>query len=582
MGDSYIRKDGMPMSEPKSTESVIARELDYKMKSYSHSTYQLTQIFPQNGIVSPYNITQSGGSDTILQIPIATYNFSQSILNFCLTPNLNIDATPALTTTWVYIDGITPIRQLQLYDDQGRFYCDLYDVGNYTNMIFRYTTKYEDLQTTDQILVLDPSSTTADSTSAALPLGGVTNGMNYGITKTAANVGSANTFTIGAAEGLNQNNSTSSPPYRTVGSQFVLNGLVASNGSPVTTTNLGDNILEPMYVLGKTCTNVTQNTQGGGKFYMPVVNWKIPLKKLHGTIFSLDKSIHFGRVLYVRIVWQSSNKVLYYNDGAAANTQNPGYIATSVPTMSTTGYQLSNIYLYLAKETNILVENELKQKINSAEGFKIMIPWTSQYKQSQNTNTQSVTMRFTSALGKRLLKIYWAPYNQLESTIYAYDHCVLPADNCIVQPPNAASIIASNPPAYQKVTTFYSLVNNVRTSQYNYNVNNGSIAGTFMTSSFNDDYEQRKNKLKGSCILSRNEYYYNWVWCEDFTDNVPIIEKPIVPDENTYLDGLDLTQGEIKYDIYVTQGPNSIPVNYYVYAITLKELIINSSGITLV
>ena len=246
MDEPYIQKDGEPMSEPKPREMVVARELDYKIKDYSHSTYQLTQIFPQNGIISPYTITQSGGADTIFQIPIATYNFSQSIFNFTLTPNLNADATPALTTTWVYIDGITPIRQLQLYDDQGRFYCDLYDVGNFTNMIFRYTIKYEDLQTTDQIQVLDPSSTTADSGTAALPLGGVSNGMNYNVTKTAANVGSASTFTIGAAEGLNPNNSTTSPPYRTVGSQFVLNALVGSNGSPVTTTTLGDDINEPM------------------------------------------------------------------------------------------------------------------------------------------------------------------------------------------------------------------------------------------------------------------------------------------------------------------------------------------------
>jgi len=47
------------------------------------------------------------------------------------------------------VDGISPIRQLQLYDDQGRYYCDLYDVGNYTNMIFRYTTKSETLQSSD-------------------------------------------------------------------------------------------------------------------------------------------------------------------------------------------------------------------------------------------------------------------------------------------------------------------------------------------------------------------------------------------------------------------------------------------------
>lgn len=206
-----------------------------------------------------------------------------------------------------------------------------------------------------------------------------------------------------------------------------------------------------------------------------------------------------------------------------------------------------------------------------------MIPWVTQYKQSQNASVNSVTMRITSSLGKRLLKIYWAPYNQTEQLDTAYDHNVGPTDP-------TGTILANAAPAVQKITSFYTLVNNVRTSQYNYNVMSSSFG--IAQQSFNDDYDQRKNKLKGSCIFSRNEYYYNWVWCEDFTDNVPLMEKPLNPDENTYLDGLDITKGEIKYDIFVNQGvvapANAVPVNYYVYILTLKELTINSAGITLV
>jgi len=46
-----------------------------------------------------------------------------------------------------------------------------------------------------------------------------------------------------------------------------------------------------------------------------------------------------------------------------------------------------------------------------------------------------------------------------------------------------------------------------------------------------------------------------------------------------YLDGLDISNSEVKYD----KGGNTyLNLNYYVYAVTLKELTINSSGISLV
>ena len=307
MTENYIAKDGVPMMEPQASEGIIARELDYKIKNYSHGTYQLTQIFPQNGIINNYIITQSGGADTIFQIPIATYNFAQSYLNFTTTPQLNVGA--ACTTTWCFCDGIAPIRNLQIYTDASNYLCDLYDVGNYTNMIFRYTTKFEDLQTTDQMYVLDPGSTLPDNAGPPAILGGVTGGMNYNLVRTAANVGSANTFTVGCCEGLVQNSPVNTVPYRTVGCQYVLNGINATNGCINNTSSKGDSLLEPMYVFGNPVTplSAVPNAQGGGKFYMPVINWKIPLKKLHGTILSLDKSLYIGKILYMRIVWQSSN-----------------------------------------------------------------------------------------------------------------------------------------------------------------------------------------------------------------------------------------------------------------------------------
>ena len=564
------------MGEPVATDSVIANELDYKIKNYSHSSYQHTQIFQQIGLPT-VSLGTSGGPDSIFQIPPCAFNLSQSLLCFQLQPTT---VPGAEDTNWIFVDGISPIRQLQLYTDNNLYLSDIYDLCNYTNMIFRYTTKFEELSSLDTPTNINTNPgtyvgltnwpTSLNEFEGLAPCYVPNNNNTVVNTGGTALLGPIPNY-LGLASTVTQEVNA-----RPVGWAPQL----GSSTAAVMTQNSGyTNYYEPSYVLS--AMNV--NTTG------PVIQYKIPLGKIKNTIFGIDKTLYFGKILYLRVVWNTTTKIGYAMGTTNANGVsqfNPAYstgqITGDTPYQNTpvallttngSGIQISNLYFYLAKETNIVVEAGLKKQINE-KGFKILIPWVSQFKQNvPATQMNNITLRITSAVGKRLLKIIWAPYNATESLTYAYDHSILPQEA-------AAANVGTNA-VNQKIIKFYTLVNNNRTSQFDYNCNNPSLQ-------FNTDYDVKKKKLKGSSILSQNEYYYNWVWTEDFTDNVSMVDKPISEDQDTFLDGLDLTDGkEVKYDIFVNQGTATgvgtyLALNYYIYFVTLKELMINSSGISLV
>jgi len=516
--------------------SYTSSEIDYSIKNVSHSTYEYSQIFKQDGI-NNISLNQSGGNDTLFQIPICAFNLAQSYLNFSMY--VNYGATVALNqyVNWVYVDGLTPLRQLQIYDDGGQYYSNLYDVNIFTNMLMRYTTSAEELLTNDRI-VQYPTATYV-----------------YNV---------RNGFSQGVLEGLNPSGQDRGSTTRPSGASPVL-GMGAG-----ATVNTSYTAHEPMYLTALTGAD-------NSTFNVPILQWRINLRKIPHSIFNIDKTLYFGKILYIRLVWAPTNKITYFNIGTTAAAQailnNPGNVPNSLPTANTTGVTISNLYLYLAKERNILVENELKNKVNSPSGFKIYVPWVQQFKQSQEASTQSITLRLTNALGRRLIKIYWAPYVNSNSPELAYDHNVMPTDA-------PGTTIANAQSSYQKIQSFYTMVNNVRTSQYDYSFNNGSYTSGG-NKNYNDAFDAIKEKLKGSSIFSRNEFGYNFIWCEDFTAEKSFIQQ-LTYDESTMLDGLDLSEGEIKYDLFVNQGGTATPIYYYVYVITLKELTITSSGITFV
>eukprot|EP00732_Lithocolla_globosa_P004890 Lithocolla_globosa_v1_NODE_4730_length_1378_cov_357.560847.p1 type:complete len:445 gc:universal NODE_4730_length_1378_cov_357.560847:1-1335(+) len=261
------------------------------------------------------------------------------------------------------------------------------------------------------------------------------------------------------------------------------------------------------------------------------INFQVPLARIVDSILSLDKDQFFGEITYLRIVWASSLQGAFTGDAADDPTDAPVAFAKDIT--------VSNLTLYTAIEQNPVINQEIMSKFNSGS-LTYLVPYVYQNKQSLDNTQQNLSVKYNIAHGQKLKKILVSPFNITERENTAYDN---------------------NNVADAKVLDYYTMLNNVRTSQFNYDTSAG------------DDWLAKKHLFKGSCIQSSNEYYYNWTAIEDFTAET----GPEVNTENLD-DGLDLTN-EIKYDlIAVTANATHM---WYVYAITQKSLKVQPEGVVL-
>ena len=288
------------------------------------------------------------------------------------------------------------------------------------------------------------------------------------------------------------------------------------------------NYLEPLYF-----------HIGGSGTATPVVNCKIDLGKMKNTLFDLNKDLYFGgEVLYLRLVFAPSTQICFAASSATDPTSGTASYAGSIA--------LSNITLYMAVEKNPDIEREMKNLVLSS-GINMTIPVVYYNKQNLTSSSQNISLRYNNAHGARLLKIIHSPYHNSESSSTAYNH------DCL---------------ADAKLLEFYTMVNNTRTSQFN-----------FDTSAF-DDWMVRKDRIKGSSIFGSDEYYFNFVNIEDFTSPTNLLSLPKDNyDPKLVEQGLDLLSQEVKWDCYMTTAGNAL--NHYIYAICQKYLHIGPTGISL-
>ncbi len=95
-----------------------------------------------------------------------------------------------------------------------------------------------------------------------------------------------------------------------------------------------------------------------------------------------------------------------------------------------------------------------------------------------------------------------------------------------------------------------------------------------------EDWVLSRDELLHSNILSANEFYYNWSFCDDFTDHKTRLLHDMwtgMPYDNV-VQGLPL-DNSLNYAI---QATSTADVTIYIYAVCLKELRISKNGIVLV
>lgn len=441
-------------------DSEVSKELTYRKVPVSHPTYHLSQITQQTGSAD-FVVTPSGGQESIFELPTKTFNLARSVLSFTATPT----GPGAGRFNYAHINGITFIRQIQLYTRTNEYLCDITDLNKYSNMTLRHTTKQSDLLTWD---VVDGSN-------------------------------------VGFFEGLTRNNT------------IIFDDV---EGARPTVGGEARSINEASYVLVGAAGTAT-----------PTIDYQIPLSRIRDTIFSIDKDQYFGDTVYLRIVWAPSTTT-FYNGALIDNPSND-------PQPDTGGFTVSSLKIYAAIEQNNVINQELMNKVQAGT-LTYQVPYIHSTRTTLASNSQNISVRYNRAHGRKLKKIYWAPYNGTDTINNSYDHEVT-----------------------GKITDFYTMLNNVRTTQFNYVIANGL------------DWMDHKYCLTGSCINSSDEYYYNWTFIQDFT---ACDKESNTPDDESNTDDGYILEDEVKYDIVAITANNQH--NYYVFAVCMKDLTISSAGIT--
>lgn len=286
---------------------------------------------------------------------------------------------------------------------------------------------------------------------------------------------------------------------------------------------------------------------GDNKTATPVINFQIKFSRLIDTIFALDKDVYYGgEILVLRLVFNPSNRIGFTSTSATDPTA--GTAANGL------GMTITNLTLWLAIEAKMDLANFI-QDMTRTKGQTLLIPYVSRIKTNQTASTnQNVSVRLNRGHGLRLRRIYHSVFSTAETLNTAYDNN------------NYTYVSATSRTPGKKVSSYYTMTNNVPNQQ-----------STLSCANF-EDYLNMRTFLDGSVIQDRHMFYYNWVHIDDYTQISNPQEIKSSSPANFDIMGLDLTQGEIKWDFISTTANTAF--NHYTYIITQKMLTINpNSGI---
>ena len=249
---------------------------------------------------------------------------------------------------------------------------------------------------------------------------------------------------------------------------------------------------------------------------------------------ALDKTLYFPESLYIKITWDTALSAYFVNTNLTAPATGKASAATA--------YTLNNFGLQLCQEENVAIQNKLREEVEGG-GLRILIDSIESSVVGLTGTQHSLVNRYNSVYGGLLKKFYWVPMNSGDNASNLFYDC----DNT----------------AAAKVLTFYAQVDNKRLNKANYNEANG------------DSFYECRDKLKGSCISSMNQYYYNFCYLIDFTNNYNLLTTPANPPTQNFQDGLDLSQ-EKRLDIYATTSGS---LNHYTFAVIQRQLMITKDGL---
>lgn len=586
-------------------------ELNYKNYTKDYPIYQYVNINKENIV----NLQED--HKTEIDIPLEVINLNNTRLSFdyvSVNPNLP-------DSNFCHLNGITPIKHIYLVNDKG-FKIGVENMNKYSNMTFRHNNKYTDVLTWENDFHegLSPSNVISNGLPTGLYLEGNTyqwtdiSDLQNVLTQSPIDATEVNDVLIGLTYNINNNFQKFITQFKlrfnhdivlvnypmirpsminasinafnvvfnlmrtklaTLQDEldtYLLNNFKIEKSDPIETTvfNIQDDQLattrasvanysvelndnDPLekslynyfYYLYNKSHDIALRfgiiRDNGSRpnvklLHRPLevrylknlnnfdalnntIKFNFNLGKLKDSIFGYNKDLFFGSSNRMKlvVVWNSPNKTIYTN---SYNNY-------------TSGININNLHLKLCVEKNPLIISEVKNNVN--KGFEIITPYLHTYHNPISSTFFNKYYEFNLTHGFRLNKIYFTVYNDNDHNEMEYERNI--------------------------ITNFYTSINDKKTRLIDYD-----------TSKY-DDYFELKQKLKGSCILSANEYYYNHTFIEDFTN------ENFTNDNDNLLSGYILTSDKMKYTVNINLTSNT--GQFIMYVVTQKKLLITNNDLLL-
>jgi len=559
-------------SDPQAeTKSVYAKEVHFDNYILGHGDYEYVKINPKSGLTTATCNTTSN-ADLYFNFPGTVYNSGMSYMEGTIKiPGTNADNV----YNYFFCEGIPFIQGLYFYETGTSNIVQIDDFNKYLKGILRRNIKLEDFLTYDVVSTSDSSAGqrtyfegltrvnqfalgfgAVAHTDAAAPGTALANPLTTANTNTVLGELRTNVNTALAALATSTNNAlaASNNNFRPVGGLDAANAATSYAGRGPSSSK--SSLIEPGYYIKASQAGSNGNAAQG----QMNIKFKFNFSLFINTVLGLNKDFYYGpRGMELKIVLARSNDIYFtaINAQFAAGQSN----ATPVKTVS-----LSDLTVHLAVEKNRVMADKLINEYN-AGSLSYVFPYVHVKRHNLpitavDTSTHTIEETFGADKGQKLLKIYWVPFWGTQVGHRTYNHCNV----------------------YNQALTA-----NLKVQEFNTSLDSRPIYSNFPYSCANgDDYRAQKRRLKGSCLFSADEYYHNWSWCEDFTNNYSMTEKPLTPDESSYIDGIDITADK-KYTISAkvsgtgdagnNQGQS---ITHYVFAITLRKMSVSPSGMMIV
>lgn len=432
------------------TEIPLSPQINYDIIDRPYPKYQYKQIIPIEG-------TSAKTLDTTTS-QFNTFEVTNDVLNLhhsYITFDVNVTGTTAGRYIWFNCLGFPAIRDIRVYDKNGRAYFELESVNEYLETVLPATTSTEEMITN------------------GLPddeIAGI-HAYNYdGHFHVVTPIAALATVTGGTAVLFNAN---------------FTQKLTWSKGGfyrPINATEFDATystiVNEPVRsFVSKSDTTLVAATKTAA-----TIRYRVPLKAFKHSMLEKDIDMPVGDSLYIRINYEAINRIGFSNTSAVNPATGAGALINATVT---------NQFLVYAAEVDDIIRQSIFAKFNAGE-FVINADHVERLELPETAQSTNVLAQFKidPFMGQKLKKIYYTAYNRTADNI----------NN------NSFNHVNTGSRGTQFIDTYNTLLDNDLLQQFTIDCSRG------------DDYLVNKKCLLGSSLANSRAYKYGWLHIDDFSD----------------------------------------------------------------